>query len=94
VNQSLIGSRFRAACTRAKLDGLHFHDLRHEAASRFLEAGAALHEVQAILGHTNIQQTSAYLNASNEGLSAAMEKRYQADIRRTPRAVSSRSVSV
>ena len=45
-----------------KID-LHFHDLRHEAASRWLEAGIPLHHVRALLGHSNIATTDAYLNA-------------------------------
>ena len=45
-----------------KID-LHFHDLRHEAASRWLEAGIPLHHVRALLGHSNIATTDTYLNA-------------------------------
>ena len=45
-----------------KID-LHFHDLRHEAASRWLEAGVPLHHVRALLGHSNIATTDTYLNA-------------------------------
>ena len=42
---------------------LHFHDLRHEAASRWLETGVPLHLVRALLGHSNIATTDTYLNA-------------------------------
>ena len=45
-----------------KID-LHLHDLRHEAASRWLEAGVPLHHVRALLGHSNIATTDTYLNA-------------------------------
>jgi integrase len=47
---------------------LHFHDLRHEAGSRWLEAGWPLHHVRAMLGHANISQTDTYLNATRLGL--------------------------
>ena len=40
---------------------LHFHDLRREAGSRWLEGGVPLHTVRDWLGHTNIAQTSTYL---------------------------------
>jgi integrase len=53
---------------------LHFHDLRHEAGSRLLEAGWPLHEVQQMLGHANIQQTSTYLNATLMGLHRSMKR--------------------
>jgi integrase len=40
---------------------LHFHDLRREAGSRWLEGGVPLHTVRDWLGHTSIAQTSTYL---------------------------------
>ena len=52
---------------------LHLHDLRHEAGSRLVEAGWPLHEVQQMLGHANIQQTSTYLNATLKGLHRSMK---------------------
>ncbi len=52
---------------------LHLHDLRHEAGSRLLEAGWPLHEVQQMLGHANIEQTSTYLNATLRGLHRSMK---------------------
>jgi integrase len=53
---------------------LTFHDLRHEAGSRLLEAGWALHNVSMMLGHSNIAQTSTYLNANKVGLQDAMRR--------------------
>jgi integrase len=49
--------------SRAALDGidLHFHDLRREAGSRWLEGGVPLHTIRDWLGHTSIAQTSTYL---------------------------------
>jgi integrase len=42
---------------------LHFHDLRHEAGCRWLEAGWPVHHLQEMLGHANLSQTSTYLHA-------------------------------
>lgn len=53
---------------------LHFHDLRHEGASRLLEAGWPLHHVQEMLGHSSIDQTTTYLNVVAAGLRASMAK--------------------
>jgi site-specific recombinase XerD len=39
------------------------HWLRHAHASHALDRGAALHEVQATLGHANVSTTSGYLHA-------------------------------
>jgi integrase len=57
---------------------LHFHDLRHEAGSRLLEAGWPLHEVQQMLGHASLEQTSTYLNATLRGLHRSMRALDQA----------------
>ena len=51
---------------------LHFHDLRHEAGSRWLEAGVPLHHVQELLGHANISTTDTYLNAGRIHLHESM----------------------
>jgi integrase len=42
---------------------LNFHDLRHEAGSRWADAGWPLHHIQANLGHADLSTTSIYLNA-------------------------------
>jgi integrase len=47
---------------RAKVEGLHFHDLRREFASRLLESpGVALHDVAQWVGHANVLTTTRYL---------------------------------
>ena len=53
---------------------LHFHDLRHEAGSRWLEAGMPLHHIKELLGHANIRQTDTYLNASRIVLQASIQR--------------------
>ncbi len=53
---------------------LKFHDLRHEAGSRWLEAGWPLVYVRDALGHTDIKTTSTYLNSNRVLLQDAMKK--------------------
>jgi integrase len=53
---------------------LHFHDLRHEAGCRWLEAGWPIHHVQEMLGHANLSQTSTYLHAAEGGLQESMRR--------------------
>ena len=62
------------ACTAAGIINLHFHDLRHEAGSRLLEAGWPLHHVQEMLGHADLKQTSTYLNVTQVGLQDSMRR--------------------
>jgi integrase len=63
-----IRSQWERCCTAAGIDGLVFHDLRREAASRLRESGAPDHVVAAWLGHANISTTSRYLRTSRAGL--------------------------
>lgn len=69
-----ITTAWRAACGRAGIADLHFHDLRREAGSRWLDAGVPLHTVQAWLGHANISQTSTYLATTARAAHDAMRR--------------------
>jgi integrase len=62
-----ITAAWRSTVTRAAIVDLHFHDLRREAGSRWMDAGIPLATIQRWLGHTNIAQTSTYLGASLGG---------------------------
>lgn len=53
---------------------LHFHDLRREAGSRWMESSVPLATIQRWLGHTNIAQTSKYLAAATPGEHEAMRR--------------------
>jgi len=53
---------------------LHFHDLRHEAASRLLERGWSLQHVQEMLGHADAATTAVYVNATAEQLADSMRR--------------------
>ncbi len=55
-----------------KAINLHFHDLRREAGSRWLDGGVPLHVVRDWLGHSNISQTSTYLSGTAHSQHDAM----------------------
>jgi integrase len=61
---------------------LHFHDLRREAGSRWMDAGVPLGTIQKWLGHANIAQTSTYLATTSASEHDAM-RRYEERIGRT-----------
>ena len=56
------------ALERAEIKGFRFHDLRHEATSRFVEAGLSDQEVASITGHKSMQMLRRYTHLRNEDL--------------------------
>lgn len=52
----------KIAAAYEPLDGLSPHTLRVTAAHRWQDAGMALHEIQAFLGHKSIASTARYFN--------------------------------
>jgi integrase len=69
-----VKTAWSAACQRAGIVGLHFHDLRREFASRLLESSADLHDVQMFLGHAAITTTSRYLQSTPVRLAKALAR--------------------
>ncbi|WP_027155330.1 site-specific integrase [Mesorhizobium sp. WSM2561] len=57
---------------RAGIDGLNFHDLRHEAISRLFELGLTVPEVASISGHRTLAQLMRYSHANQEAVRAKL----------------------
>jgi len=68
VKPNSVSQSFRRACKRAKLNDLHFHDLRHEATSRFFEMGLSIMEVAAITGHKDLSMLQRYTHLKPEDI--------------------------
>jgi integrase len=79
-----IKTAWRASCRRVGIAHLRFHDLRHEAGSRKLEAGYPMHAVSLWLGHTDLTTTARYLNADVGQLHALNDRPVPAAGRATP----------
>jgi len=58
----------------AGIKGLRFHDLRHEAVSRLVEAGLGDQEVAAISGHKSMQMLKRYTHLRAEDLVARLDQ--------------------
>lgn len=56
------------AVRRSGIADLRFHDLRHEAVSRFFEMGLSMPEVASISGHRDPRMLSRYTHLSPDGL--------------------------
>ena len=63
-----ITQAFERACSRASIENLRFHDLRHEAASRLFEKGLNPMQVAAITGHKTLQMLKRYTHLKAEDL--------------------------
>lgn len=57
---------FSRAVERAKLNDIHFHDLRHEATSRLFEKGLNVVEVASITGHKTLAMLQRYTHLRPE----------------------------
>lgn len=57
--------KFKKYAKLAKLNPLYtFHSLRHGFATRSLESGVPINQVQVLLGHANLATTSIYTKAN------------------------------
>ena len=63
-----ISQAFERVCKAANIEGLTFHDLRHEATSRLFEKGLNPMEVAAITGHKTLQMLKRYTHLRAEDL--------------------------
>jgi len=59
---------FLKLCRRLGIEDLHFHDLRHEATSRFFEKGLNPVEVATITGHKDPRMLMRYTHLRAEDL--------------------------
>lgn len=69
-----VKTAFVAACRRAEIAGLRFHDLRHTFGSRLVEKGADIETVRSLLGHASIAVTQRYIHTTDERRRTAVER--------------------
>jgi len=60
TNYHAVKSAWQRLCKRSGIENLRFHDLRHEAISRFFEKGMTLPEVTMLSGHKTKTQALRY----------------------------------
>lgn len=68
IQPDSVSQAFERACKRAGIDGLRFHDLRHEATSSFFERGLNTMEVATITGHKTLEMLNRYTHLRAEDL--------------------------
>lgn len=66
---------FKKAVARAKVNkDVHFHSLRHSAATYYLQKGMDIKKVQRLLGHSSLSITSIYLHTDSGELKKSVEE--------------------
>ena len=70
----VINSNWQLLVKKIGLIDFHFHDLRHEAVSRLVEAGFSDQEVVSISGHKTMQMLKRYTHLRTENLVAKLDQ--------------------
>lgn len=63
-----VSQYFLRACRAAKVEDLHFHDMRHEGTSRLFEKGLSIMEVASITGHKTMSMLKRYTHLCPDAL--------------------------
>lgn len=69
-----LGYHFRKARAAVGMDWLHFHDLRHSAASEMINSDVDLYVVGAVLGHKSAASTKRYAHLVQGKLQDAVRR--------------------
>lgn len=68
TTEDAVKKAFSRACEAARLEDLHFHDLRHEATSRLAEKLPNVIELAAVTGHKDLRMLKRYYHPRAEDL--------------------------
>jgi integrase len=64
---------FAGACRRARIVGLHWHDLTHTFGARMAEAGYGEATIAELMGRCDTKTTRRYTHATDRAKRAAVE---------------------
>lgn len=67
ANTKTISTYFTRACLVLGIEDLRFHDLRHEAATRYAEDGFTIPQLQTITLHSSWSSLRRYVNLKKRG---------------------------
>lgn len=74
VADTHIQYAFARARERVGLEHVHFHDLRHSAASEMVNAGVDLYSIGKVLGHRDPRSTQRYAHLQHQTMADAIGK--------------------
>jgi len=73
IRAGSVTQAFIRICKKANITNLRFHDLRHEATSRFFEKGFNIMEVSCITGHKDLKMLKRYTHLKAEDLALRLQ---------------------
>jgi integrase len=73
ISEITLRYHWKRLTRRAGIEDLHFHDLRHEAISRFFEKGLSIAEVALISGHKDVRQLFRYTHLRAEDVAKKLQ---------------------
>ena len=74
LTYNTLRTYFERARIKADMPAIHWHDLRHTAASWWAQSGATLVLLRDLLGHTSFAETSRYSHLVRGDLKAGAER--------------------
>ena len=76
ADSSTLSKAFKRLTARAKIDDLHFHDLRHEAVSRLFMTSMTDIEIMKMTGHTNAATLLRYAHLRSSDVAAKINAKW------------------
>lgn len=70
----MINKIWAKSTQKVCLEYFRFHDLRHEAVSRLVEAGLSDQQISAISGHRSMQMLKRYTHLRGEDLMEELDR--------------------
>ncbi len=72
LSASTLRHAFDRACRRANVEDCTFHTLRHTVASKLVQSGISLYQVQMLLGHSTPSMAMRYSHLSPDNLKSVV----------------------
>jgi integrase len=77
VKEDAVNLAWQRLRSKAGVEGLRLHDLRHEAVSRFFEYGLSIPEVALISGHRDLRMLNRYTHLRPETVAEKLAQALQ-----------------
>ncbi len=73
-HKDTVSKKFKKIARMCGIEDIHFHNLRHSAATQMVASGIKLEVIQRILGHSDIRTTQIYAQIYDQVVQDEMKK--------------------